>query len=68
MRSEWRTVTAIVVLRRTAADAVTIADVIVYAESEAAKAAAMRMLPRRIRALQLRAARCLTALDTEGIR
>ena len=66
MPSEWRTLNAIVELRRTAADAVTLADTIIYSATESEKAAALRMLPNRIRALQFRAARCLTALETEG--
>ena len=53
-------------LRRTAANVVMLADTIIYSTTESEKAAALRMLPNRIRALQFRAARCLTALDTEG--
>ena len=68
MPSEWRALNAVVELRRTAADCVVLADALIYAESATDKAAALRMLPRRIRALQFRAARCLTALDSEGIR
>jgi hypothetical protein len=64
--SDWRTLSAIVELRRTAANVVMLADTIIYSTTESEKAAALRMLPNRIRALQFRAARCLTALDTEG--
>jgi hypothetical protein len=64
--SDWRPLSAIVELRRTAANVVMLADTIIYSTTESEKAAALRMLPNRIRALQFRAARCLTALDTEG--
>jgi hypothetical protein len=66
VRSEWRTLNAVVELRRTAADVVTLCDVIVFAETETEKVAALRMLPTRIRRLQFRAGRALTALETEG--
>jgi hypothetical protein len=63
MAREWQALNAVVELRRTAADCVVLADTIIYAESEAAKADALRMLPRRVRALMFRATRCLTALE-----
>jgi hypothetical protein len=66
MASEWRTLNAIVELRRTAADVVTLADTIIYATTESEKAHALRMLPSRIRTLRFRAARALTALESEG--
>jgi hypothetical protein len=63
MAREWQALNAVVELRRTAADCVVLADTIIYAESDAAKAAALRMLPGKIRQLRFRAARCLTALE-----
>jgi hypothetical protein len=58
---EWRVLNAIVDLRKQAADVVTICDLIVYSEKD--KAAALRLLPDRIRTLRFRANRCLTALE-----
>jgi hypothetical protein len=61
--SDWGTLNAVVELRRTAADVVTLCDVIVFAETESEKAHALRLLPARIRRLQFRATRALTALE-----
>jgi hypothetical protein len=60
---KWRALNAVVELRRTAANAVVLADILIYASSEAEKAAALRLLPNRIRTLQFRAQRALTALE-----
>jgi hypothetical protein len=61
--SQGRTLTAIVDLRKQAADVITICDLIVYSEKD--KAAALRLLPDRIRTLRFRAARALTALEED---
>jgi hypothetical protein len=63
MRSEWRALNAIVELRRVAADLIVVADIAVYAQKEGEKTVAIRMLPDRIRKLQFRASRALTALE-----
>jgi hypothetical protein len=60
-----RQLNAVVNVRKAAADLVVIADAIIYAESEAAKAAALRTLERRVRTLMFRASRCLTALEEQ---
>jgi hypothetical protein len=59
--SQWRILNAIVDLRKQAADVITICDLIVYSEKD--KAAALRLLPDRIRTLRFRANRALTALE-----
>ena len=63
MPSQWRALNAIVELRRLAADVITVADLAIYSGKEGEKAAAMRMLPGKIRQLQFRANRALTALE-----
>jgi hypothetical protein len=63
MPSQWRALNAIVELRRLAADVVTIADLAIYSGKDGEKAVAMRMLPGKIRQLQFRASRALTALE-----
>jgi hypothetical protein len=68
MARQWRTLNVIVELRRTAVDAVAPGDLVVYATTESEKATALRLLPNRIRTLQFRAARALTALEGGGIR
>ena len=62
-RGAWRTLNAIVELRRTAADAATLCDVVIFGETESEKAHALRLLPARIRRLQFRAQRALTKLE-----
>jgi hypothetical protein len=61
-----RTLTAMTDLRRTAAAVVELCDVMILG-SEGDATQAMRALPSRVRALQFRAARALTALESEGI-
>jgi hypothetical protein len=61
--SQWRALNAIVELRRVAADVVTIADLAIYSGKDGEKAVAIRMLPGKIRQLQFRAQRALTALE-----
>jgi hypothetical protein len=63
MPSQWRALNAIVELRRVAADLIAVADIAIYAEKPGEKAVAVRALPDRIRKVQFRAQRCLTALE-----
>jgi hypothetical protein len=63
MRSQWRALNAIVELRRTAADLIAVADIAIYAQKEGEKAVGIRLLPDRIRKVQFRAQRALTALE-----
>jgi hypothetical protein len=65
-QARFPTMSAITELRRTAADVVALCDVIILS-TDAQAAAAMHLLPNRLRTLQFRAQRCLTALETEGI-
>jgi hypothetical protein len=66
--SQWRALNAIVELRRLAADVVNLADMAIYAQKDGEKAVAIRMLPGKIRQLQFRAQRALTALEEGGTR
>jgi hypothetical protein len=61
----YRTLDAITHVRRTCADVMTLADLIIFG-SKGDSEAAMRLLPNRIRTLQFRAQRALTALESEN--
>jgi hypothetical protein len=61
----WQALNAIVELRRVAADLVAVADIAVYAQKPGEQAAAIRMLPDRIRKVQFRAQRAITALESD---
>jgi hypothetical protein len=63
--SQWRALSAIVEVRRRAADVVLLADLIVYGHGSEVEVA-MRDLPDRLRSLQFRTLRCLAALESEG--
>jgi hypothetical protein len=62
--NRWRALKAIVEVRKTAADVVALADLVIYG-NDTKVATAMRLLPARIRALQFRATRALTALEED---
>jgi hypothetical protein len=66
--SQWRALNAIVELRRLAADVVNLADIAIYAQKDGEKAVAIRLLPGKIRQLQFRAQRAMTALEEGGAR
>jgi hypothetical protein len=62
MKKRWRLLDAITNVRRTAADVVALADLAIYG-SDAEAEVALEKLPARVRALQFRAQRALTALE-----
>jgi hypothetical protein len=62
MKKRWRLLDAITNVRRTAADVVTLCDLVIYG-TDAEAEVALEKLPARVRALQFRAQRCLTALE-----
>jgi hypothetical protein len=61
----FRALNAIVELRKTAAEVVVFADAAIYG-NDTVIAEAMRRLPSRVRLLELRAQRALTALEEGG--
>jgi hypothetical protein len=61
----YRTLTAIVELRRRAADTVALCDLCIYG-SESEARIAQSALPNRLRSLQFRVQRALTALEEGG--
>jgi hypothetical protein len=63
MARDWQTLNAIMELRRTAADVVTLADIVIF---DTDGTVALRQLPRRIRTLQTRARRALEVLERRG--
>jgi hypothetical protein len=63
----WQRLDAVVNVRKTAADVVTLADLAIYG-SAGQQEDAFRRLPERLRTLQRRVQRCLDALATEDIR
>jgi hypothetical protein len=65
MTPKYRTLNAVMEVRRTAADVVTFCDLIIFG-SEAEADVALRQLPNRLRSLQFRTQRALTALSEEG--
>jgi hypothetical protein len=65
--SQWRILNAITNCRRTAKDVIDLSDLAIYG-TPAQQDDVLRRLPERLRALQSRAARLLTALEAEDIR
>jgi hypothetical protein len=65
MRREWRLLNAVTDVRKTAADVVTLCDLIIYGNQGQVRIA-QRRLPARLRQLSVRAQRTLAALAREG--
>jgi hypothetical protein len=60
--SQWGVLSAVINLRRLAKDVVDLSDLVVYG-TPLEREVALRLLPSKIRAMQFRSARLLTALD-----
>jgi hypothetical protein len=58
----WRTINAVVELRKASADLIAVADILVFGSQGEAEAA-LSLLPRRVRLLKVRVERALTVLE-----